>query len=109
VHSERFKHIGRSLEANGLALLPNGKSGEIDGNDPVLPKRQAVVGVTRDLKNELTVPAFIKELSGGRSPKGQAAENERARAETEQLVPLAPFQSDEFDPLSLAQFVFGDD
>ena len=72
MHSERVEHFPTTLEADGLALLPDGESGE-NWHDSVLSKREAVVGMPGHLKYEMSVPPLEKKLTRWRPADRQAA------------------------------------
>jgi hypothetical protein len=59
---------------------------EEDWDDPVLAERKAEIRVAGDLKDELSVPAFVQQLVERQTPDGQAAENGWARGETQTLI-----------------------
>jgi len=84
VHSERVEHFPTTLEADGLALLPDGESGE-NWHDSVLSKREAVVGMPGHLKYEMSVPPLEKKLTRWRPADRQAAKNKGSGAESEIL------------------------
>lgn len=64
-----------------MALLLNGEGRQKNGNQAVLPERNAELRMPGDLKNELPIPPFIKELILGNSTDRESAEHERSRAE----------------------------
>ncbi len=59
LHPERVQHFGATLEANGLALLLNSQSRQVDRDQTVLAIGHAVVGMTGDLQDEVAVSPFI--------------------------------------------------
>jgi hypothetical protein len=60
VHSERFQHLRRRAETDGLALLPNGQRRRINRHDPVLPERQPIMRMTGDLESKISIAALIE-------------------------------------------------
>ena len=61
------------------------------------------------LQHKLPVPALIKKLAGRRPANRKTAQHEGPGTEPEGLSSLLPLQSDQLNPLRLAEFVFGDD
>src|SRR4051812_25177566 len=61
VHPERLQHLGRSSKANGLTLLADSKSRQVNRHDTVLSEREAILGVTSDLQHEVAVPALVQQ------------------------------------------------
>jgi hypothetical protein len=45
-------------------LLPDRLSRQEDRNQAILPPRQSVARMTRDLKKEMPITALVKQLSG---------------------------------------------
>ena len=76
-------------------------------DNPVLAERDTVVGMPRELKDEMTIPSFEKQLVRRQAPHRQAAQYERAGTEAKGLPALRSLQSDKFNPLGLAQLVLG--
>src|SRR2546425_1629334 len=76
LHAERVQHLRPAFEADRLTLLPDSESGEKDGYDPTLSERKAIVGMACHLEYKLSVAALEEELTSGRPPDRQAAENE---------------------------------
>jgi len=108
VHSERVEHFRTTLEADRLALLPDGKSGQENQHDSVLSEREAVIGMPCHLENELSVPALKPELTCRRATDGEAAKNKRTGTESEILLFLFPLHSDQLDPIELSPCLPGD-
>jgi hypothetical protein len=81
---------------------------EEDWDDPVLAERKAEIRVAGDLKDELSVPAFVQQLVERQTPDGQAAENGWARGETQTLIALLTLQSDELNPANFPDLLFRD-
>lgn len=76
MHSEALQHLSRSPESNRLALLLNSKGREEDRYQTVLSERHAEFGMTGDLKDEPSIPSFVKELILWQAPYGESAEHE---------------------------------
>src|ERR1019366_432859 len=74
----------------------------------VLTEGQAEIGVAGQLKDEMSVPPLIQELSGRRAPHGQSTQHERARRERQSLRSRLPILSYQRDAVRLAQPVLGD-
>jgi hypothetical protein len=108
MHSEALQHLGRSPEANGPALLLNRQGGEKDGDEPILPERNAEFGMSGHLKNELAVPPFVKELLPGQAPDRQTTQDKRARAEAEFLILLFATDADQLDAAHLLELLARD-
>jgi len=87
LHAESFEHFRGALESNRLALLADGERRQKDGYDPVLPERQAVLGVAGYLEYQLSIPSFKQQLILRRPPDWQAAKNEWPGAESKVLTP----------------------
>jgi hypothetical protein len=64
--------------------------------------------MTGDLEHELTVPALVQQLIRWQATDGKATQDKWARAKTEVLLPLVPFQLDEFDTVDLTARLFRD-
>ena len=63
VASEGVEHFRRAAEPNRPILLPNGKRGEQDRNEPILSPRQSIGGMSGHLKQKMTVASFVQDLS----------------------------------------------
>lgn len=87
LHTERVEHFGATAESHGPALLPDGQRRQKDGYDSVLSERQAVLRMACHLEQKMSVTAFKQQLPRRRPAYGQTAKNERARTESEILVP----------------------
>src|SRR3954463_13720044 len=59
LHAKHIQHFCSATESNRLFLLPHGKRGEENGNQPILSPGNAVVGVSDHLQNELTIPPLV--------------------------------------------------
>ena len=55
-------------------------------NQAILTPRQTVARMTRDLEDELTIPALIKESSRRRAFQRETAKHERSSGESEVLA-----------------------
>ena len=62
-----------------------------------------------DLKNDVTVPALVEQLVLRQSPDRQAAEDKRARAETEFLILLLAADANQLDAPHLLELLARDD
>jgi hypothetical protein len=60
-----------------------------------------------ELKDEMTIPSFEKQLVRRQAPDRQAAQYERAGTEAKGLPALRSLQSDKFNALGLAKLAFG--
>jgi hypothetical protein len=92
---ERVKHLRRAPEPHNLALLLHRQGCQKDWNQSVLPIRQSEVRVSRQLKDEMPVPALINQLVCRRTPDRQAAQHERTRRESQALGASLPLLSNE--------------
>jgi hypothetical protein len=77
--TECVRHLGRTPEADNLALLLHRHCCHEEGNEAVLAVRQSKARMSGQLKDEVSIPALVDQLIGGRAPDGQPAEYERAR------------------------------
>jgi hypothetical protein len=105
---EGLEHFSGGSKPNRLALLPDGKSGQVNGNDPILAKGKPVVGVSRNLENEIAVTPFVNRFALGRFPDWQSTQDERSGTESQVLFPLFPFQPDQAASLGLPKLLLGD-
>ncbi len=62
-----------------------------------------------DVKNELPVSALIEKLAVREASHGKPAEDERTRAETQCLIGLRAFDSNQLNSVRLPNLLFGDD
>jgi hypothetical protein len=65
LHSENVEHFCCAAKRNGLFLLPHGKCRKKNGHQPILPPRNAVLGMAGDLQKKLAVPALVYECTFG--------------------------------------------
>src|SRR5262249_22501653 len=77
LHSERIEHFGAALEANHLALLLDSQSCEKYWYETILAEGEAIIRMTSDLQNKMSVAAFEEKLTRRRSTNWKATENER--------------------------------
>ena len=103
-----FEHLGGSSESDRSTLLLDGKSCEEDRNEAILAERNPEVGMPGDLKCELAIPPFIRQLFFRQRPDWQPAQDEGLRAETEVLCPLLALDADQFDTVGLPDLLFRD-
>jgi len=73
------------LEADDLAALADGESGQKDRHNAILPERQSIVGMSRNLKDELSIPPFEHELTMRWTFDRQTAEDEWSGIEADIL------------------------
>ena len=106
LHAERVKHFRRASELNRLALLADCQCSEEDWNEPVLPPRKTVRGMTGHLKRELAVAPLGGQLAGGGLLDRQSTEHEWARRKPQILIRLLTFQTDAGDGVSPPKFLF---
>jgi hypothetical protein len=62
-----FEDFGGGPKDHVPALLPNGKGGDPDWDEPVLTERKSLLGVRRHLQPEPAVPARVLQGAGGRA------------------------------------------
>jgi len=74
-------------------LLSNRERCQEYRNDPVLPKGHPIIWVSGYFKKELSVPASVKKLAGGKPPDGESAQNERPGTESKRLDRLIALES----------------
>jgi hypothetical protein len=89
-----------------LAALLDGQGCQKDGHEPVLPERNAEVGMARDLQHKPSVPAFVQQLVRCELADGQTAKHERPRVEAKALGCLIPVLAHELNALCLLEFLF---
>ena len=65
LHAERLQHFGTAVECNGLALLANGRRGEVKRHEAVPSPGQSVAGMAGYLQQELAVSTFVQQDGGG--------------------------------------------
>jgi hypothetical protein len=109
MHSEALQHLGSGPESNDLALLLNGERRQKDGNQAVLPKRNAKFGIARDLKDELPIPSFVQELIRRESPHRQPAQDKRPRTEAKRLDGFFAAPSNKLNALCLLELLARND
>ena len=107
LHPECIEHLRSAFEGDLRRLLPDGKSGKENGNQPVLAPWQTVAGMSGYLQDELTVPAFVEQAALSWSLHGQTAENERARGESKVLPGALAFQPDALDRFDFPESPLG--
>ena len=88
-----------------LRLL-DGQGCQENGHEPVLPERNAELGMTRDLQNKSPVPAFVQQLVIRQPADGKTAKHERPRVEAKALGCLIPVLANELNSLRLLEFLF---
>jgi len=64
--AKEIEQLGSALEANLATLLLDGERGDPNGNETILTEREAVLGMPRDIEEELSVAAGVSELVFGR-------------------------------------------
>ncbi len=106
---EGLQHFGAALEANRLALLLHSESGQVDRHEPVLTKRETKLRVPGDLQKEIAVSSLEEHFALRWSANWQPAKHKGTGAESQTLVFLLTFNSDQATPLGLPEFLFGDD
>jgi site-specific DNA recombinase len=97
---EDVEHLGSTLEGNPPTPLANRQRGEKDRDQPVLSPRQAIGGMTGDLKQELSVTTLMQKASLCGTLHRQTTEDERSRGKSDILsdtVTLQPDTVDRFD------------
>jgi hypothetical protein len=108
VHAERLQHFSGSSETNRLALLPNGKRGQVNRDNTILPEWQTVIRMPGDLQNEVAVPPFVKHLVLRRFPHWQTTKYERPRTESQVLFSFLALQPNHATAFGLSELLFRD-
>jgi hypothetical protein len=108
MHAEGFEHFGCCSEPDGLTLLSYCERGQVNWNDPILAKGKSVVGVSRNLENEIAVTPFVNRFAWGRLPDWQSTQDERSGTESQVLSPLFPFQPNQAASFGLAKLLLRD-
>ncbi len=106
MHSEGFQHFGGSAEANRLALLVDGKRGQINRHDSILAKRQTVTWMPGDLENEVAVSPLVQHLAGRRVPHREPAQDKWSRTEPHVLLSFLALHAYRATAFGLPQFLF---
>src|SRR5207249_3276551 len=83
--TELFEHFRTGMKPHASALLPHGKRGDPDWNQPVLPKRESKIGMSLDLKNEFPVSSRVQKCAFWRPSKRKTANNKRSGAKDQVL------------------------
>ena len=89
--------------------MSDGHCGEEQWNQSILTPRQTVARMTRDLENELTIPALMKESSWRRTFQRETAKHERSSGESEVLAFRITIPADCLKGFCLPQLSFGND
>ena len=105
-HPKCVQHLRCGSESNDLAFLLDCPGSEHDRHQPVLTERQAKVWMAGQLKDEMSVPPLVQELSGRRAPNGQAAQHERSRRKGQSLRTRLSIISHQRDSVRLPHPVF---
>jgi hypothetical protein len=59
LHRKGVQHLRGAFKSDPWRLLAGRERRQKDGNQPILPPGQTVARMPSDLKNEMTVPAFM--------------------------------------------------
>jgi uncharacterized protein GlcG (DUF336 family) len=86
LHPEGIEHGSSTLEGNLRRLLADRLSRKKNGDEPVLSPWKAVAGMAGELRSEIAVSALVQKSARWRAADREAAEDERARRETEILA-----------------------
>jgi hypothetical protein len=104
--AEEIEHLKGSIKVDDATFLLHRESGYPDGNQPILAKGQAKLGVRRNLQKELSVPSCMGQLTGLGAAERQAAEDKRPRMEGEFLFPMVALLAGELDGIELTKPAF---
>jgi hypothetical protein len=85
------------------AFLLHGEGSYPDRDEPVLAERQTELRVRHNLKEELSVPSRMGQLTGLRAAERQAAEDKRPCLEGEFLVAVVALLAGELDGFDLPE------
>jgi hypothetical protein len=105
---EEVEHLGGSVESYNPATLANRERCYPDWNEAILAEGQSELGMTEDLKEELSIASRVKQLVDGRSAEWKSAEHEGASMKSELLLSVCALFLDELDGLDLFQPTFAD-
>src|SRR6516225_8244970 len=75
--AEEVEHLGPGAETDAPASLAERQRGHPDGNETVLAKGQAELGMPRDLEEELAVASRVDQLTLRRRAKWKPTKHER--------------------------------
>ena len=101
---ELLEDLGRLPEVHRPTFLSNGERCEPNGNQTVLPVRDAMFGIASYLEAEFPVPACVAMRAIRRPTDWKATQDERTGVKREFLPTLFPTvsnQLDRFHPLLL--------
>ena len=91
------------MESHDPAALTDRERSYPDWNEAVLAERQAIVGMTENLEEKLSIASRVKQLVRRRPAERETAEHEGAGVKGELLVAVFALFPDEFDGFDLFQ------
>jgi hypothetical protein len=105
LHPKGVQHFSCAAKPNYPVLLTNGERRQKDRNDPILAPRKAVRRMSGHLKQKMSIPPFVQELSRLRTFYGQSAQYEWTGGEPEILLRLLALQADTGDGVGAPQLL----
>ena len=76
LQAERIEHLGGASEGDLLPLLANGEGSQENRDQSILSPREAVVGMSRHLEEEMSVSPLMEKFPRPRSLDRQATQDE---------------------------------
>jgi len=106
--AEKVEHLGGAVKSYNPAALTNGEGRHPNWNEAVLTEGQSELGMTEDLKEELSIASRVKQLVSRGPAERETAEHKRAGVVSQFLLPILALLADHLDGFQLLDGLLGD-